>query len=142
MNRISHDDLRWLLKLLEAEGLTELQVRGGESEVVISAAPAIAAAPHSREAALDQSPYGAELDEHHIPVLAPVAGLFYRAGSPDAAPFVELGDEVIHGDTVALVEAMKLFNEVPAPATGAVISILAENGQQVAVDEVLMVIET
>ncbi len=136
MKPISHDDLRWLLRLLDAEGLTEVQVREGESEVVI------ARAPYSREAALDQSPYGAELDEHHIPVLAPVAGLFYRAGSPDAEPFVEVGDEVIHGDTVALVEAMKLFNEVPAPATGAVISILAENGQQVAVDEVLMVIET
>ena len=136
MKPISHDDLRWLLRLLEAEGLTEVQAREGESEVVI------AGAPYSREAALDQSPYGAELDEHHIPVLAPVAGLFYRAGSPDAEPFVEVGDEVIHGDTVAVVEAMKLFNEVPAPATGAVISIVAENGHQVAVDEVLMVIKT
>ena len=142
MKRISDEDVRWLLELLEAEGLAEIEVREGESVVGVKAAGALWGVDHFAAAAREREQYGTELDEHHIPVLAPVAGVFYHSASPDAKLFVALGDEVVHGDTVGLVEAMKLFNEVPAPAGGVIISILARNGQQVAADEVLMIIET
>ncbi len=142
MKRISDEDLRWLLELLEAEGLAEIEVREGESVVEVKAAGAVRGVGHFAGAASEQGQYGMELDEHHIPVLSPFAGVFYRAGSPEAEPFVAVGDEVVYGDTVGVVEAMKLFNEVPAPAGGVVISIVAGSGQQVAADEVLMIIET
>jgi len=142
MNEISADDLQWLLQLLEAEGLAEIEVHIGESEVVVRAAEAIQSSPDDSEASAGYSESVPYLDEHHIPVLAPVAGIFFRAPSADLEPFVAVGDQVVHGDTVGLVEAMKLFNEVPAPATGVVVSIMAENGQQVAADEPVMVIET
>ena len=139
MNRMSNQDLRWLLELLEAEGLAEIEVREGESEVTIRATLPASNAATSLTEETQSTP---ELDQHHIPVLAPVAGVFYRAGSPEAEPLVSIGDEVVYGDAVALVEAMKLFNEIPAPATGVIISILAENDQQIAADQLLMIIET
>ena len=142
MNRISDEDLRWLLELLEAEGLAEIEVREGESVVEVKTAEALRGVGRLGPGDAEHGQYGTELDEHHIPVLSPVAGVFYRSASPDTEPFVALGDEVVHGDTVGVVEAMKLFNEVPAPAGGVIISILARNGQQVAADEVLMIIET
>ncbi len=142
MKRISDEDVRWLLELLEAEGLAEIEVREGESVVGVKAAGALREVGHFAGGAGEQGQYGTELDEHHIPVLAPVAGVFYRAGSPEGEPFVAVGDEVVHGDAVGVVEAMKLFNEIPASARGVVISILAKDGQQVAADEVLMIIET
>ncbi len=142
MNCISNQDVRWLLELLEAEGLAEIEVREGESVVEVRAAGAVRQGGRFGATAGEQGQYGRELDEHHIPVLAPVAGVFYHSTSPDAKPFVALGAEVVHGDTVGVVEAMKLFNEVPAPAGGVVINILAGSGQQVAADEMLMIIET
>jgi len=142
MNGISDEDLRWLLQLVEQEELAEIEVHVGESEVIVRTSEALASSSLRSQASEEQAQYGPELDEHHIPVLSPLAGVFYRAASLDVDPFVAPGDEVVYGDTVGLIEAMKLFNEVPAPATGVIGRILAENGQQVAADEVLMIIET
>ncbi len=139
MNRMSNEDIRWMLELLEAEGLAEIEVREGESQVVITAA---LTDPHVVTSSADRLQSGPELDEHHIPVLAPVAGVFYRGGSPEVDPLVDIGDEVVYGDAVGLVEAMKLFNEIPAPASGVIISILAKDNQQIAADQLLMIIET
>ncbi len=142
MNGISDEDLRWLLELVEQEGLAEIEVHVGESQVIVRTSEALASSSLRSQASEDQAQYGPELDEHHIPVLSPLAGVFYRGPSSDVEPFVAIGDEVVYGDTVGLIEAMKLFNEVPAPATGVIGTILAEDGQQVAADEVLMIIET
>ena len=142
MNGISDEDLRWLLELVEEEELAEIEVHVGESEVIVRTSEALAASSLRSQASEDQAQYGPELDEHHIPVLSPLAGIFYRSPSPDVDPIVAPGDEVVYGDTVGMIEAMKLFNEIPAPATGVIGTILAEDGQQVAADEVLMIIET
>ncbi len=142
MNGISDEDLRWLLEFVEEEELAEIEVHIGESEVIVRTSEALASSSLRFQAPEDQAQYGPELDEHHIPVLSPLAGVFYRGPSQEVDPFVAPGDEVIYGDTVGLIEAMKLFNEVPAPATGVIGTILAEDGQQVAADEVLMIIET
>ncbi len=142
MNGISNEDLRWLLELVEQEELAEVEVHVGESQVIVRTSEALAASSLRSQASEDQAKHVPELDEHHIPVLSPLAGVFYRGPSPDVEPFVATGDEVVYGDTIGLIEAMKLFNEVPAPATGVIGTILAEDGQQVAADEVLMIIET
>jgi len=142
MNSISNEDLRWLLALVEREKLAEIEVHIGESQVVVRTSEALALNSLLSQASEDQMPRGPELDEHHIPVLSPLAGVFYCRPSPEADPFVATGDEVVYGDTVGLIEAMKLFNEVLAPATGVISKILAEDGQRVAADEVLMIIET
>ena len=142
MNGISDEDLRWLLELTEQEELAEIEVHVGESQVIVRTSEALASSSLRFQASEDQAQHGPELDEHHIPVLSPLTGVFYRGSSPDVEPFVAIGDEVVYGDTVGLIDAMKLFNEVPAPATGVIGTILAEDGQQIAADEVLMIIET
>jgi biotin carboxyl carrier protein len=142
MNGISNEDLRWLLELVEQEELAEIEVHVGESQVIVRTSEALASSSLRSQASEEQVQYGAELDEHHIPVLSPLAGVFYRGPSTDVDPFVATGDEVVYGDTVGLIEAMKLFNEIPAPATGVIGTILAEDGQRIAADEVLMIIET
>jgi len=142
MNGISDEDLRWLLELLEEEDLAEIEVHVGESEVVVRTSEALAASSLRSHVSEDQAQHGPELDEHHIPVPSPLSGVFYRGPSSDVEPFVATGDEVAYGDTVCLIEAMKLFNEVPAPAAGVIGTILAQDGQRITADEVLMIIET
>jgi acetyl-CoA carboxylase biotin carboxyl carrier protein len=72
---------------------------------------------------------------------APMVGTFYRSPSPDAKPFVEVGQNVKAGETVCIIEAMKLMNEIEADATGMVKAILVENGQPVEYGQPLMIIE-
>ncbi len=138
MNSLSDDDLRWLLALLEEEKLAEIEVHEGDFQILVRAADISIAPPAS--GCTDQSS-SSELTANQIPVLSPVAGVFYRAPSPQAQPFVQVGDYVEHGDTVGLVEAMKLFNEVPSPASGRVVRILVDNEDQIEEDQPLMIIE-
>lgn len=74
-------------------------------------------------------------------VKSPLAGVFYAASSPDAAPFVQAGDRVKKGDTLCIIEAMKVMNEVPSPCNGVVTAVCAEREQLVEYGQVLMVIE-
>lgn len=138
MNSLSDDDLRWLLALLEEEKLAEIEVHEADFQVLVRAADISIAPPASGYT--DQSS-SSELTVNQIPVLSPVAGVFYRVSSPQAQPFVQVGDYVEHGDTVGLVEAMKLFNEVPSPASGRVVRILVDNEVQIEEDQPLMIIE-
>jgi acetyl-CoA carboxylase biotin carboxyl carrier protein len=142
MSAIEQDDLRWLLQLLEEEGLSEIEVHEGDSEVLLRATvEAAAATPIPMVAASPPAPAEAPLAENHLPVLSPMAGVFYRASSPDTPPFAQEGDHVNHGDTVGLIEAMKLFNEIPAPASGTVLRFLVENEARVEADQPVMIIE-
>ena len=94
------------------------------------AAPAVAAAP----AAAEQAPAGHS-------VKSPMVGTFYRASSPGAKPFVEVGAQVKEGDTVCIIEAMKILNEIEADKSGTITKILCENGQAVEYGQPLFVIE-
>lgn len=129
MPSFEDDDIRWLLKMLDYEGLAELEVAQGELRVVVRAPqppPAQAAAE-----AQEETPEG-------TPVLAPMAGIYYRTPSPDSEPFVEEGDVIKRGDVVGLIEAMKLFNEVTSPVAGVITSVVLENEQRVAAGQPLM----
>jgi acetyl-CoA carboxylase biotin carboxyl carrier protein len=77
-----------------------------------------------------------------IPVLSPMSGVFYSAPSPGSEPYVKVGADIVAGDCVGLIEAMKVFNEVPSPVSGKVREILAQDGQLVELGEIILLIET
>lgn len=144
--------LKKLIDLVQESGISELEVTEGEEKVRIAkhmAAPMQAqqymvpmqAAPASAPAAtssvnLDEED---ELPEGHV-VKAPMVGTFYRSPSPGAGPFVEVGQAVKQGETLCIIEAMKLLNEIEADASGVVKAILIENGEPVEYGEPLFVI--
>jgi len=153
--------LKKLIDLVEDSGIAELEVTEGEEKVKIvkggaagkemvvlspASVPASAQPPQTVAAAAPAqaaSPApAAEVPtslEGHI-VKSPMVGTFYRAGSPGAKPFVEVGDAVKVGQTVCVIEAMKLMNEIEADKDGVIKAIMVENGQPVEYGEPLMMI--
>ncbi len=147
--------IKKLIELLENSSLTEIEIVEGEESVrlarggqmhampVAGLVPAIAAPPVVGAVATIAEPVMDE-DEDQIPegevVLAPMVGTFYGASSPEAEAFVSLGQTVHVGDTLCIIEAMKMFNQIEADFAGTVVAILAENGQPVEYDQPLFVI--
>lgn len=144
-----------LIEMLEASNLGEIEIREGEESIRISrgssAAPvafahmAPAAAPAMAAASPAAAPAPAVSTAPNLPaghpVTSPMVGTFYRAPSPDATPFVDIGTSVNVGDTLCIIEAMKMLNEIEADKAGVVRAILKENGQPVEYGETLFVIE-
>ena len=141
--------LKKLIDLVQESGISELEVTEGEEKVRIAkqlhaapmahqvyAAAPVAAAPAAAAPAVAAAP--AEPDGH--PVKSPMVGTFYRASSPEAQAFVQVGDSVKEGQTLCIIEAMKLLNEIESDATGVVKAILIENGQPVEFGEPLFII--
>jgi acetyl-CoA carboxylase biotin carboxyl carrier protein len=145
--------LKTLIELVETSGIAELEIQEGEERVRITrASPAAVAQPTVMLQAAPAAPVAAVAapapptepavppqPEGHV-VKSPMVGTFYRSASPGAKPFVEIGDDVQQGDTLCIVEAMKLMNEIEADATGAIKAILVENGQAVEFGQPLFVI--
>jgi acetyl-CoA carboxylase biotin carboxyl carrier protein len=148
--------LKKLIDLVQESGIAELEVTEGEERVKIvrsgrgsaeggPAGPAVFAAPPAPAAASAATApvtaaEPAAAPEGHA-VKSPMVGTFYRASAPDAKPFVEVGDTVKAGQTICIIEAMKLMNEIESDKDGVVKAILAENGQPVEYGEPLFVIE-
>ncbi|MBL8503362.1 MAG: acetyl-CoA carboxylase biotin carboxyl carrier protein [Rhodocyclaceae bacterium] len=145
--------LKALIDLVEKSGIAELEITEGEEKVRIAkqggsapapsfhmhhASPAPAAAPAAPVAAPAEPAVAAEPEGH--PVKAPMVGTFYRSGSPGSQPFVEVGQAVKAGDTLCIIEAMKLMNEIEADASGVIKAILVENGQPVEYGQPLVII--
>ena len=142
--------LKKLIDLVQESGIAELEITEGEEKVkivkggavVAMAAPVHAPAPaaESRAALALAAPAEAEaVQEGHV-VKAPMVGTFYRSPSPDAKVFVEVGQAVKEGDTICIIEAMKLMNEIEADASGSVKAILVENGQPVEYGQPLFIL--
>lgn len=140
--------LKKLIDLVEESGISELELTEGEEKVRISrtmlqtSAPQVmqyAAAPAQPVAATPTAAVEAEAIQGHI-VESPMVGTFYRGSSPDTSPFAEVGDKVEVGDTLCIIEAMKLLNEIESDKAGIVKKILAANGQPVEYGEPLFVI--
>ncbi|NBT14007.1 MAG: acetyl-CoA carboxylase biotin carboxyl carrier protein [Planctomycetia bacterium] len=131
--------VRQLIELMEEHDLAEIDLKQGDhgvrikrgGEVVAMAAPS--AKPAARPAASSETPPATEsaADARMLVVKSPMVGTFYRASGPDAAPFVKVGDRIGPDKTVCIVEAMKVFNEIPAGVSGQVVAILVENGAPV-----------
>lgn len=149
--------IKKLIELVEESGISELEISEGEESVRISrAAPAASfpvmqqayAAPVQQPAlsaavapaATEAAPASAAEISGHI-VRSPMVGTFYRTPSPDAKAFIEVGQKVNVGDTLCIVEAMKMMNQIEADKSGTVKAILVESGQPVEFDEPLVVIE-
>jgi len=143
--------LKKLIDLVQESGIAELEITEGEEKVKIVKGGAVsvsAAAPVGPPAAFEPrpaapaAPASAEVpagQEGHV-VKAPMVGTFYRSPSPDAKPFVEVGQAVKEGETICIIEAMKLMNEIEADASGAVKAILVENGQPVEYGQPLFIL--
>lgn len=113
----------------------------GAPPLAAGAGPGPGVAPEARAASGVFSAIGAPEADNRVPVLAPLVGTFYRAASPDAKAFCEIGDVVEPGQVVCIVEAMKLMNEVVATEKGRVDEIVVDNGDWVEFDQVLMHLE-
>jgi acetyl-CoA carboxylase biotin carboxyl carrier protein len=139
MGVVSNDDIRWLISLVLTEGLAELEVNEEDGGVLVRRYPSPpAGSPATGAAAVSTiDDETAEL----VPVRAPMAGVFYRSSAPDSPPFVEEGDDVQTGETVGLIEAMKLYNDIEAPCSGRIISVAATDAGRVAADQELMYIK-
>ncbi|NOI77805.1 acetyl-CoA carboxylase biotin carboxyl carrier protein [Vibrio coralliilyticus] len=150
--------IKKLIELVEESGIAELEISEGEESVRISrngsAAPApiqyaaapVAAAPAPAPAAAPAAaPAPAAEAAPAVPaghqVLSPMVGTFYRAPSPDAKAFIEVGQSVTAGETLCIVEAMKMMNQIEADKSGVVTAILVDDGQPVEFDQPLVVIE-
>lgn len=141
--------LKTLIELVETSGIAELEIQEGEERVritraVVAATQAAAGAPQLAPAAAPASanpPSVAPAEPAGNVVTSPMVGTFYRSASPGTKPFVEVGDTVAQGDTLCIVEAMKLMNEIEAEVAGTVKEILAENGQAVEFGQPLFVLE-
>ena len=138
------------LEITEAEGKVRIVKSSGAPVVMaapVAAAPALVAAPVAAAAALAAAPAAVGADAApaaeeagHV-VKSPMVGTFYRAASPGAKPFIEVGSVVKEGETICIIEAMKILNEIEADKSGTVVRILAENGQAVEYGHPLVVIE-
>ena len=144
--------LKKLIDLVEESGIAEIEVTEGEDKVRVTrtyAAPAATyAAPAPAYAVPAAAPVTAVASEAAAPVVAaanalksPMVGTFYRSASPTSAAFVEEGQSVKVGDTLCIIEAMKLMNEIEADRTGVVKKILISDGQPVEYGEPLFIIE-
>ena len=146
--------LKTLIDLVSESGVAELEITEGEDRVrivnrpavsvaepVTVAAPAVVTATVAQPAAPAPAPAAAEPQTNSRSITSPMVGTFYRAPSPGAAPFVEVGDTVKKGQVIGIIEAMKLLNEVEADQDGVVTGFAVENGQPVEFGQPLLILE-
>jgi len=145
--------LKTLIELVESSGIAELEIQEGEERVRITRAvgsgPPAAVGPVTLSAGAAPVPGaltvpalapGEPVEAEGHQVKSPMVGTFYRSASPGAKPFVEVGDAVQVGDTLCIIEAMKLMNEIESDKSGVVKQVLAENGQPVEFGQPLVLI--
>ncbi|HVK53817.1 MAG TPA: acetyl-CoA carboxylase biotin carboxyl carrier protein [Burkholderiales bacterium] len=143
--------LKTLIELVEASGIAELEITEGEEKVRISRAgnPAHVMYPAPQQlqynlpspaaAPVVEAPPAPAAPEGHV-IKSPMVGTFYRASSPGSTPFVEIGQDVKEGQTLCIIEAMKLLNEIESDKGGVVKQVLVENGQPVEYGQPLFII--
>lgn len=146
--QVDVDLVRQLADMLDATNLTEIEVEDGDRKIRVARKVQIAAQPVAMPvaAAPVAAPAAAAPVAEAAPVAAnavksPMVGTAYLAAEPGAAPFVRVGAQVKAGDTLLIVEAMKVMNPITAPAAGTVKAVLVENGQPVEFDQPLVVVE-
>jgi len=152
------DEIARLIKLVEKQGLSELAFEEDGRRIVIRGAgyesnrsknvthfPMLSGAVGT--ASETEVVYEADFDEpeevaddSRIPVTTPMVGVFYRAPGPDIPNYVEIGDEVSVGQTIGMIEAMKVFSEIPSEHAGTVVDIIAQNGKLVKPGEPLIIL--
>ena len=146
-----------LIELLDESGIAEIEINEGDDSVrisryagntVVAAAPpapapppAPAATPAAAAPATGEPTPAEPKEEEGFEVTAPMVGTFYAATSPGAAPYVQVGDRVSAGDTLCIIEAMKMMNQIEADVAGVIKSIRVQNGEPVEYGQTLFVID-
>ncbi|GBD28795.1 Biotin carboxyl carrier protein of acetyl-CoA carboxylase [bacterium HR31] len=143
---LNFEEIRELVRIASEADITELEVEAGHLRVAIRKAPRGSAPPPTpvnppAAAPTPPAPAPEAPSPHWVPVTAPMVGTFYRAPGPDQPPFVQEGDRVEAGQTLCIIEAMKMFNEIPAEVSGRVVRVLAENGAPVEYGQPLFLID-
>lgn len=145
---INKEYIKELAELLNENDLTEISVKEGDKEIVIKKEKEVVVGTSSGVVTASiPAPSAAEafvctpIEKKGKAVTSPMVGTFYKAASPDSKPFVELGAVVASGDTVCIIEAMKLMNEIETDVSGKVVEICVEDGQAVEFGQVLMYVE-
>jgi len=168
---MTYKEIQDLIKLVSKSELSEIKVKNGDFELTIrnknylkgslssgvtpmiapalvpaaapSVAPAVASATDtSTEKAAEGAPAKAEeMKTELLEVKSPIVGTFYRAPSPDKAPYVQVGDTISEGSVVCIVEAMKLFNEIESEVSGKIVKVLVEEASPVEYDQVLFLVD-
>lgn len=154
------EEITELLKIMDENNLTALRIADGQMKIELERNASVSASSamlplmadkvkNLLENAHEQNPLGASstgstdtLEEEGIVVRSPMVGTFYTSPSPDEDAFVKVGQEVITGQTLAIVEAMKMMNEITAPEPGVITEILAGNGNQIEYNQPLFRIST
>ncbi|MGI9337273.1 MAG: acetyl-CoA carboxylase biotin carboxyl carrier protein [Gammaproteobacteria bacterium] len=143
--------LKSILELFSAAGIAEMKISSGDEKIHLirnappgavaatTATPAATSPPMTANAAT--MPDDAAEVETGTVIASPMVGTFYRSPSPDRPPFVQVGQRIEKGQTICIIEAMKLMNEIPAVESGIVRSIAAENGQPVSYGDPLVILE-
>ncbi len=147
------DDIRLLIELLDQENLLEVEVEADGRRILVRSDAAVTAELQAATAAglplelaapapeVEPTPEEEPVPENWVALRSPMAGVFYRAPTPDAPSYVTEGDGIEEGDVLALIEAMKVFNPIVAEMSGTVARIVAENEEQVEAEAVLFLIE-
>jgi acetyl-CoA carboxylase biotin carboxyl carrier protein len=154
-------EIRDLIDFISKSGLNEVNIETNELKLNVkrepdqkvfkstpviapmAAAPAVAAPVAAPAAAPAKAAPAAEpaAGKKTLDIKSPMIGTFYRSGNPDTPPFVSVGDKVSKGQTVCIIEAMKLFNEIESEVSGTVVKVMVENASPVEYDQVLFVVE-
>lgn len=156
-------EIRDLIDFISKSGLNEVNIETKELKLQVKrdpdqkvfkstpvvapmAAPMVAAAPaaapaQAAPAAAKAAPAEAASGKKTSNIKSPMIGTFYRSSGPDAGPFVSVGDKVTKGQTVCIIEAMKLFNEIESEVSGTIVKVMVENASPVEYDQVLFVVE-
>jgi acetyl-CoA carboxylase biotin carboxyl carrier protein len=153
---IDFKELNELLAAIASNGITELTLKNSDFELTVSSGRATVSsetfvtipanhnpAPSTIETAsiATNQPLTPTIDKKWVEVKSPMVGTFYRSPAPDEAAFVNLGDRIRMGQTVCIIEAMKLMNEIEAESVGQVMEVLVENGQPVEFGQTLMYLD-
>ena len=148
--QIEADLVRELAELLDETKLTEIEVQDGDRPIRVArkaqaavalAPPAPQYAPAPAVAAASPASVQAPAADHPGTVKSPMVGTAYLTPNPEASPFVGVGDKIAAGDTLLIVEAMKVMNNIVSPRAGTVKALLVENGQPVEFDQPLVIVE-
>jgi acetyl-CoA carboxylase biotin carboxyl carrier protein len=157
------NEIQDLIKFVAKSGVTEVEIeqkdfkitiksetKKAESQIIVQAAapvvpqiaaPAVAQAPVAQAAAPAQAAPAASEDSKYITVKSPMIGTFYRSSGPDKEPFVSVGQSINKGETVCIIEAMKLFNEIEAEFTGKIVKVLVDDATPVEYDQPLFLVD-
>lgn len=148
-------EIQDLIKFVAKSGVSEVEIEQKDFKITIKSeekeqiimqasapAPAIAAAPAPVAAPAPAAPApAAEEESKYITIKSPMIGTFYRSSGPDKEPFVSVGDTIGNGDTVCIIEAMKLFNEIEAELSGKIVKVLVDDATPVEYDQPLLLID-